>query len=502
MRIAFAALIGALLPGTAARGEDPFAVVEVPSPGRTVAAELADLDGDGRADLFSVAFSGVPPRDGREVRVYFQRADGTLPDAPDRLLPLPGGSAAYDLVDLPDGPGREVALLRGDRVTALAFPGGTPAARDLPTPGPTFASARDERGLDRLAMAREGLAGRLLVPGLGELFVLDPASGGAARLEVGERANYFLPLRPGAQIGENEIELFADFPRIDVADVDGDGRADLVASNRFEVRVFRQDARGGFAARAEPSLAVGRITEDDMIRGSGLVRVRAGDLDGDARADLLVTYTSGGVLHSRTRTTLHHNRGGSWDLAEPDVELACEKCFASYELADLDGDGASELVEARVALAILEFVEILLTSSLDLDVRVYRRDPARPFDAKPWYTDRIGIDLRIEALEPSGFFPTLNADWNGDGAHDRIESGSGEAIEISLGGSPASLRSRAARQPFDTRGSLRIGDLDADGLPDLVVFDRTRPGTPIRIAVNRGVLPGTPPRPSVLAPAP
>jgi hypothetical protein len=502
MRIALSAPLAALLASTAAHADDPFAVREVPSPGRTVAAELADLDGDGRSDLFSVAFSGVPPRDGRDVRVYFQREDGALPDAPDRLLPLPEGSAAYDLFERAGGGGSEIALLRRDRVTLLSFAGRTPSARDLPTPGPTFATVRDERGLDRLRMAREGLAGRLLVPGLGELFVLDAATGAAARLEVGSRANYFLPLRPGAQIGENELEQYADFPRGDVGDVDGDGRADLVASNRFEVRAFRQDAQGGFAARAEPSLAVGRITEEDMIRGSGLVRVRADDLDGDARSDLLVTYTSGGVLRSRTRTTLHYNRGGTWNLAEPDLELACEKCFATYEVADLDGDGRSELVEARIELAILEFVEILLTSSLDLDVKVYRRDAGRPFDGKPWYGDKLGIGFRFEVLEPSGFFPTLNADWNGDGARDRIESGSGEAIEISLGGTPASLRSRAARQPFDTHGSLRIGDLDADGLPDLVVFDRTRPDTPIRIGVNRGVLPGTPPKPSVIAPAP
>jgi hypothetical protein len=502
MRLALPVALAALLATSAARGEDPFAVREVPSPGRTVAAELADLDGDGRADLFAVVFSGVPPRDSREVRVYFQREDGALPDVPDRKLPLPEGSAAYDLVEVSGVPGRALALLRRDRVTTLAFPGRELATRDLPTPGPTFATVRDERGLDRLLMAREGLAGRLLVPGLGELFVLDALSGAALRLAVGSRANYFLPLRPGAQIGENEIEQYADFPRIDVADVDGDGRADLVTSNRFEVRVFRQDAQGVFPARADQSLDVGRITEEDMIRGSGLVRLRVDDLDGDARADLLVTYTAGGVLRSRTRTTLHYNRSGTWNLAAPDLELACEKCFATYEVADLDGDGRGELVEARIELAILEFVEILLTSSIDLDVKVYRRAPGQPFTTKPWYTDRIGIGFRFEVLEPSGFFPTLNADWNGDGARDRIESGKGEAIELSLGGSPASLRSQAARQPSDTHGSLRIGDLDADGLPDLVVFDRTRPDTPIRIGVNRGVLPGTPPKASVIAPTP
>jgi hypothetical protein len=385
-------------------------------------------------------------------------------------------------------------------VTALSFPGREPALRELPTPGPTFGTVRDERGLDRLRMARPGLPGRLLVPGLGALFALDLRGGAPSSMEVVSRANYFLPPRPGPQIGENELEEYADFPRVDVADVDGDGRSDVVVSNRFEIRVFRQDEAGAFPARPSPLLDVGRITEEDMIRGSGLVRVRAEDFDGDGRADLLVSYTSGGVLHSRARTTLHRNRGGSWKLAEPDQELVCERCFPTYELADLDGDGRNELVEARIALAILEFVEILLTESLDLEVRANARGTERPIETKPWFEGRLGLGFRFEVLEPKGFFPTLLADWNGDGARDRISSGDGEALELALGGSPASLRARPLSQPVDTQGSLRIGDLDGDGLPDLVLFDRTRPDSAIRVGVNRGVLPGTPQRPTLEAP--
>jgi hypothetical protein len=473
---------------------EPFALRQVPSSGRTAAAEFADLDGDGRTDLAAIALLGIPPRDNRELRVYFQRPDGALPDAPDLTLPLAEGAAAYDVLDLADGPGREIALLRGDRVSVVAFAGREARERELALPGPSVAAARDERGLDRLQLTRAALPGRLLVPGLGELFVLDPVQGGAARLAVGARANYFVPPRPGPGVGENELESFYDFPRIDAGDVDGDGRADLVASNRFEIRVFLQGAEGGFAARPERALDVGRVTEQDLIRGSGLVRLRAEDFDGDGRVDLVVTYTAGGFLEARARTTLHRNRGGSWDLARADQEIACDGCFVSYDLLDLEGDGRLELVEARVPLGILEIVEALLTSSVDAEVRIFRRGSELPFGPEPWLSTRIGVGFRLESFEPRGFFPTLRADWNGDGALDRIDSGDGEALQIYLGGSRESLRTRAARQPFDSAGSLRIGDLDGDGLPDLLVFDRTRPGSPILIAVNRGDLPGTRPR--------
>jgi hypothetical protein len=349
-------------------------------------------------------------------------------------------------------------------------------------------------------MLRSEIPGRLLVPGLGELFVLDPVGGEALRLRVGARSNYFLPIRPGPGLGENEVESFYDFPRIDVGDVDGDGRPDLVASNRFEIRVFRQRADGSFATRPDRKLAVGRVTEEDLIRGSGLVRVRAEDFDGDGRADLVVTYTAGGLLEARARTTLHRNRGGSWDLASPDQEIRCDGCFVAYDLLDLQGDGRLELLEARVPLGILHLVQTLLTRSVDLEVRIFERGEKLPFAADPWVSASAGLGFRFESFEPRGFFPTLRADWNGDGTLDRIGAGDGEALEIHLGGSPASFRQRVARQPFDTNGSLRIGDFDGDELPDLLVFDRTRRDAPIRIAVNRGTLPGTPRRPRLTAP--
>src|SRR5262249_41301678 len=150
---------------------------------------------------------------------------------------------------------------------------------------PTLAAVGDERGLDRLRIVHEGLGPRprLIVPGFGIATLLEPSGALVGKLEVGGRANFFVPPQPGPAISESDMEISYDAPRIAIGAVDGDGRADLVASGRHELRVFRQREDGSFPAQPDAKLPLRRLSLADHIRTTGAVRVEPHDFDGDGR---------------------------------------------------------------------------------------------------------------------------------------------------------------------------------------------------------------------------
>jgi hypothetical protein len=494
---AFGVAVGlAIADAEAARapGSAPFEIQAVASDGRNVGAALVDVDGDGRADLLALVIRGMPPNEQRELHVRFSDQQGRVAEAPDWRAPIPAGAGAYDFGDLDGEPGDELLFLRADRVTVLKLAEREPRWQDLRTPIATATPAPDERGLDRLRLLRPKLgAAPLLVPGLGDAVVLGRQGEVFGLLHVGARANYFLPPRPGPLIGENEMELYFDVPRLEVADVDGDGRPDIVTAGRHELRIFLQQPGGRFAREPDRIHALGLLSPEDHVRNAGGVRVDVRDHDGDGRADLLISHASGGVLRAVTRTRLYRNRDGEFALDGPDQEFERSGGIVLDELVDLDGDGRPDLLRMFLPLGLLDLARLFVQRSLEFETEVRTLDAEGRFEEEPWTKRSFKVAIDFETLRPKGFIPNLRTDWNGDGFVDLISAGHGSAVEIWLGGPRHRFRTRQAQQELDTGGRLRVGDLDGDGLPDFVLHDPRRPDAPMRVGRNLGALPDTKP---------
>ena len=493
--------LATLLSGSApspASAADVFTTHDLQTDGRTVAAELADFDGDGRDDLFQVSFFGSPPHERRRVRIYFQRegrGEFGLIMKPDLEVPLPSDAAYYDLADVRESPGLELLLVGSGRIyvgVVAASPAPSMEFVSLPVPGnATMTAAPDERGIDRSQIAVSGLGPglALLAPGMGEAILLESDGSPRARLAVGGRANYFIQ-PPGPMLTESDIQLFYDVTRVFVGDVDRDGRADVVSSSRHEIRIFLQREDGSFPTEHDRRLWLELVDEEDHIRGSGSVRSDVVDIDGDGLLDLLITHSQGGIMDTESRSAIHFNSGGGWNLAQPDIVLPVDGGVSADQLLDVDGDGAYELLQIKVPISLLEIVEMLLTQSVDAHLRLFALRKGGPETPEPLIDRKMGVEIDFAAGRPAGFIATMEHDLNGDGYVDVLSSGDGSQVEIFLGSDPPKYR-RDARQKMDTAGRVRAGDIDGDGLLDFVLYNPRDPDARVTLLINNGTLPGT-----------
>lgn len=141
----------------------------------------------------------------------------------------------------------------------------------------------------------------------------------------------------------SEVQLFTKALTADiaVADMDGDGKAELLSASGSEdsgsasVQVWKIDATKGMG-----NWAVSLVRDEPLAGKVSSIAVAAGDVDGDGAAEIIVGATSSG-------------NGGQLTIVKADgakskIELFGKEAVRGMSLAaaDLDGDGKADIVVA------------------------------------------------------------------------------------------------------------------------------------------------------------
>jgi hypothetical protein len=311
---------------------------------------VADFNGDGRSDVAVAAtyIDGPPPHAGY-VEVYFQTATGvfTMP-ARYPIGPDPWGMSAGDV----DSNGKLDLVVASPstvpaKINVIANSGGVSVLRQDPAnPGGFLASQWIATGGSATDVAVAQLDGG----GLADLVVADGVT-------VNSRAVLLLqnPSAPGAFMAPTTLSTGGGGGSEDVAvaDVNGDGLADIVLAATSSVVVFYQRAGGGF--------------ESPVLLTAGLIAdgVAVADLDGDGRADIVVVNAgnapSGGTGASSATILLQTSPG---EFVASNITLP--DGARRVAIGDLNGDRLPDIAALSTvyqAIGTPSKVSVLLQSS-------------------------------------------------------------------------------------------------------------------------------------------
>jgi hypothetical protein len=301
-------IAGAAAPGSQFQAYEAFDVGSWPA-----AVAIGDVTGDGLNDVVMTTDAYFDPANDYRVWVFAQADGGGLASP----VSYPSGAGTHDLdsVAVGDitGDGRQDVVVGSDGAGVQVYPQLSTGTLGAPALYAT-ANGRQVRigqlnGDGRLDVAAAGWGTNTV-----SVLLNDGAGGLQAPVEY--------PARHG---GYDDLE---------VADVTGEGRADLVVMSGQlyadpNVSVLAQLSGGGFGAAAEYSVGSNLLTS-----GIGV-----GDVTGDGRKDVVASY--GGNRPASSLAVFAQTAAGT---------LAAPVSYSSYDIpepvdvADVDLDGRADVV--------------------------------------------------------------------------------------------------------------------------------------------------------------
>lgn len=279
------------------------------------------------------------------------------------------------------------------------------------------------------------------------------------------------------------------------ADVNGDGKTDLVTANVYGASLSVLLGNGNGTFGTAHSFAVGAYPSS----------VAVSDLNGDGKPDLIAAYSGSSV------SVLIGSGTGTFGAAQ----LVLSHTGAIFVAAsDVNGDGRADLAVVNNTGAIGSNVSVLLgLGNGAFQIQKTFATGASPFSVAPSDVNGDGKpDLLVAndgdnnvavmigngngsfhalAAVPAGAGPesAATADMNGDGKADLVVGNyAGGTVSVALGNGNGTFKAQHTFDAGTTPRSVVTADFNGDGKPDVVVADYYVGTASVLVGVGDGTL--------------
>lgn len=447
-------------------GDGTFTTLETPAVDpESIDVASGDFNGDGKQDVaIAAAHTRTYPGTHAAIWVLLGNGDGTFQTPslafPDRrsfhlVTGDLNGDGLDDIVFSFDEPqGTNVLLSKGDGTftQGLSYSGGLPTY---------FSTLHEMDGDGRLDLLVPGDGGSAILKGNGD-GTFDgrrsyDSGGNADTMSAGDVTGDGCPDVAVTNTDNNTVSLFVSrgdgtlapptmlpFPNgvgaCAMADLDGDGRAELIVAESNGVSVLRGTASG-----------VGSPTHYDADTGGAVACVVA-DLDHDGIADVVVGHTGS----ARGLVVFHGNGDGTLGAITP---LPIDDEILSLICGDVTEDGFTDVIACCQQ-------SLCVADSLS-GARVDATQPAFAFP--PWAT-------RFPAIGQMTLLPASNLenDYGQYGSfasdlHLDLVFGYGVTLRVQTGNGQGQFPEYGVTDVRQLPSNCAaVADMDLDGLPDVV----------------------------------
>jgi hypothetical protein len=233
-----------------------------------------------------------------------------------------------------------------------------------------------------------------------------------------------------------------------------------------------------------------RTAEDHRERSSN-ASVLVADLDGDGIADLVVRkQVFQGVTTATSTSYVFFGRKGGGYAKDAAQTLKSEGIgLIQTQLLDVTGDGHADLIVPYTSFGVFALIRMLTAKTAKVDFQIFPFDAAkRAFAAEPVAERELKFRLSLSGSSDLQAVD-LSADYTGDGKPDLVFGTADDELSIFPGlGGGVFAEEAAEVVPVRSAGILEAVDLDGKKRSDIVLYHPQTKGHrgEIVVLVNKG----------------